>query len=146
MNPGRRVLCLLALLATSLGVRAFGFDDVALEAAALARQPYQAAPASGALLAGLSYDDYRDIRLRPERSRWRDSGSLFQLQFFPLGRGYTRPLRLFEVEGGQVRALVVPASDFQAGRVAGGVQPLPGAAGWRLSFPLNRADRQDELI
>ena len=40
---------------------------------------------------------------------------------------------------GQVRALDVPADDFEVGRVASGVQPLPGAAGWRLSYPLNRA-------
>jgi glucans biosynthesis protein len=112
----------------------------------LAHQPYQAAPTSGAPLAALSYDDYRDIRFRPERARWRDSGSLFQLQFFPLGRGYIQPLRLFELQDGQARALEVPASDFEVGRVASSVQPLPGAAGWRLSFPLNRAGRQDELI
>jgi periplasmic glucans biosynthesis protein len=141
-----RAAALALLLALPLLAAAFDFDDVAAQAAALARQPYQVAPSADARMAALSYDDYRDIRFRPERSRWRDSGSLFQLQFFPLGRGYTRPLRLFEVEDGQVRALDVPASDFQTGRVAGGVQPLPGAAGWRLSYPLNRADRQDELI
>jgi len=141
-----RVLGLLLLLTASLGAQAFGFDDVAREAAALARQPYQAPPASGAPLAGLSYDDYRDIRFRPDRSRWQNSGSLFQLQFFPLGRGYIRPLRLFEAERGHVSVLEVPADDFEVGRVAGGVQPLPGASGWRLSYPLNRMDRKDELI
>ena len=140
-----RALRLLPLWAAPALAAAFGFDDVAREAAASARQPYQAVPAD-ARLSALSYDDYRDIRFRPERSRWRDSGSLFQLQFFPLGRGTTRPLQLFELQDGQVRALEVPASDFSVGRVAAGVQPLPGAAGWRLSYPLNRADRQDELI
>jgi periplasmic glucans biosynthesis protein len=134
------------LLALPLLAAAFDFEDVAARAAALSRQPYQAAPPADARLAALSYDDYRDIRFRPERSLWRDGGSLFQLQFFPLGRGYTRALQLYEVQDGQARPLEVPASDFQVGRVARDVQPLPGAAGWRLSYPLNRADRQDELI
>ncbi len=141
-----RTAALALLLALPLLAAAFDFEDVATQAAALARQTYQAPPAAGAPLATLSYDDYRDIRFRPERSRWRDSGSLFQLQFFPLGRGTTRALQMYEVQDGQVRPLEVPASDFQVGRVARGVQPLPGAAGWRLSYPLNRADRPDELI
>ena len=140
-----RGLWLLLLAAPALAA-AFGFDDVAAQAAALARQPYQAPPPAAAGLATLSYDDYRDIRFRPERSRWRDGGSLFQLQFFPLGRSHTRPLRLYELQGGQPQVLDVPADDFQVGRVASGVQPLGGAAGWRLSYPLNRADRHDELI
>ena len=93
----RALRLLTLLLAVPLLAAAFDFDDVAAQAAALARQPYQVAPSADARMAALSYDDYRDIRFRPERSRWRDSGSLFQLQFFPLGRGYTRPLRLFEV-------------------------------------------------
>ncbi len=95
-----RGLWLLLLAAPALAA-AFGFDDVAAQAAALARQPYQAPPPAAAGLATLSYDDYRDIRFRPERSRWRDGGSLFQLQFFPLGRSHTRPLRLYELQGGQ---------------------------------------------
>jgi glucans biosynthesis protein len=151
-NPGSALLhrwraaALALLLALPLLATAFDFDDVAAQAVALARQPYQAAPPADARMAALSYDDYREIRFHPERSRWRDGGSLFQLQFFPLGRGTTRALQLYEVQDGQVRPLEVPASDFQVGHVARGVQPLPGAAGWRLSFPLNRADRPDELI
>ena len=141
-----RTLCLLALLATCSAVQAFGFDDVAREAAALARQPYQAPADRGAALAALSYDDYRDIRFRPERSRWRDGGSLFQLQFFPLGRGTTRPLRLFELHDGQVRPLEVPASDFQVGRVARGVQPLPRRGGLAPELPAEPRRPPDELI
>ncbi len=125
----------------------FSFDDVAREAQALARQPYRAPPPADAQLAAWSYDDYRDIRFRPERALWRDRGSLFQLHFFPLGRSYQRPLRLVEVVDGKPRALQVPASDFSVGRVAAasGVQPQPGAAGWRVSYPLNAAGRHDEV-
>jgi len=139
-------MALLALLlALPLLAAAFDFEDVAREAATLARAPYAPAAAPDPRLALLSYDDYRDIRFRPERARWRDSG-LFQLSFFPLGRSHVRPLRLYEVQDGAPRTLQVPASDFSVGNVARGVQPLPGAAGWRLSYPLNRADQPDEVI
>jgi len=142
-----RMVLLALLLALPLLAAAFDFDDVSREAAALARAPYQPAAAAAAdpRLAQLSYDDYRDIRFRPERAHWRDSG-LFQLHFFPLGRGHGRPLRLYELQDGTAHALEVPASDFSVGSVAGGVQPLPGAAGWRLSYPLNRPGQPDEVV
>lgn len=143
LDPRRVLLALL--LALPLLAAAFGFDDVAHEAAALARAPYAAAAAPEPRLTQLSYDDYRDIRFRPEQARWRDSG-LFQLHFFPLGRSHARPLRLYEVHDGAPRVLQVPASDFTVGKVARGVQPLPGAAGWRLSYPLNHAGQPDEVI
>jgi periplasmic glucans biosynthesis protein len=146
-----RALGLALLLAVPLLAEAFDFDDVVREAAALARQPYQAVPTADARLAALSYDDYRDIRFRPESALWRDSGSLFHVHFFALGRGHVRPLRLFELQGGEARALQVPASHYTVGRVAasaadGALQPLPGAAGWRVSFPLNVAGQHDEVI
>lgn len=146
-QPRAWAQCLVALAALLLPVVAvaFDFDDVAREAAALARAPYQPAAEADANLAALSYDAYRDIRFRPERARWR-AHSPFQLQFFPLGRSHARPLRLYELRGGAALPLPVPASDFAVGRVAAGVQPLPGAAGWRLSYPLHHADRADELI
>jgi glucans biosynthesis protein len=144
-------LCGWLLLAAPTLAAAFGFDDVAREAAALARRPYQSAPPADARMAALSYDEYRDLRFKPERARWRDGGSPFSLQFFPLGRGFTRPLRLYEIAeagDGQARVLEVPAADFQVGQVAtaAGVQPLPGAAGWRLSYPLLQPDRHDEVV
>ena len=112
-------------------------------------QPYQAAPAADARLAALSYDDYRDIRFRPERALWRDSGSLFQLQFFPLGRGFTRPLRLFELVGRRscARWRCRPRTSASARVAPPAVRAAgAGAAGWRLSYPLNDAERPDEVI
>jgi glucans biosynthesis protein len=144
-----RLLWLSLWLAPGLAC-AFAFDDVAREAAALARQPYQPAATADRHLAALSYDDYRDIRFRPERALWRDRGSLFQVHFFPLGRGFTRPLRLFELSGGELRPLQVAAADYSVGsaasRAGGDVQPVAGAAGWRISFPLNDPRQPDEVI
>lgn len=144
-------LCLAALLAVPWPGWAFSFEDVARDAAALARQPYRAPSAADAQWGSLSYDDYRDIRFRPERSLWRDGGSLFEVQFFPLGRGFSRPLRLFEVNGATVRPIEVTAQDFSVGdKIASGpsavTQAASGAAGWRLTFPLNDARRQDEVV
>lgn len=131
-----------ATLATS--AFAFGFEDVAREAAAVAARPFQAS-AADARLAALSYDEYRAVRFRPEQALWREAGLPFQVHFFPLGRGNVRPLRLHEVVQGEVRPLAVPASAYRNDGPAAGL-PVAGAAGWRAHFPLNDSARHDELI
>ncbi len=140
----RALLAACALAVPALAARAFGFDDVAREAAALAAKPYTVPPADPAL-AALSYDAYRSIRFRPERALWKDAGLNFEAYFYPLGRTFTRPLRLHEVVDGQARVLEVPAAAFRNDGDAK-VRPAAGAAGFRLNFPLNDPKRTDELI
>jgi glucans biosynthesis protein len=140
---------LLALLGAMLGsvpAAAFDFGDVDREAAALARNPYRAPPPPDPALAALSYDDYRRIRFRPEQALWRGTGSAFEAHFFPLGRGNSRALRLFEVADGRASPLTVPATAFSFDNGPPPANGVAGAAGWRLSFPLNDGARRDELI
>lgn len=146
---GWHALFLGLLLALSGPARAFDFDAVAAKAAALARSDYRPPAPGSERLAKFSYDEYRSIRFRPERALWRDTGSMFEVQFFPLGRGFTRPLQLFEVVGDDVRPLSVPAAAFDAGKGLAPGAPIPvpgdGAAGFRVSFPLNEAQVRDEV-
>lgn len=142
--------CAAVLVAALAGIgfapvaAAFGFEDAAREAAALAQRPYQAVAAQPAL-AALTYDEYRAVRFKTERSLWRDTGSPFQLQFFPIGRGSTRPLVLHEIVEGRVRAIDVPAAVFRNDGPAAGL-PVAGAAGWRAHFALNAPNRLDEVV
>ncbi|MBI5721381.1 MAG: glucan biosynthesis protein G [Burkholderiales bacterium] len=126
------------------GAGAFGFEDVAREAEALAARPYQP-PAGNARLAALSYDEYRSVRFVPDKALWRDTGSPFQVHFLPLGRTFQQPLTLHEIVGGEARPIAVPASMFRNDGKAAGL-PVPGAAGWRLHFPLNGPAYSDEVI
>jgi glucans biosynthesis protein len=128
----------LGLLAASQ-VLAFGFDDVAREADRIARAPYRQPPSVDPALAAMSYDAYRKQRFRSDQATWRGSGQPFELQFFPLGRTFTRPLSLFEVVGDEVRPLRVPASAFEGGAVA-------GAAGMRIHQWVDKPRRQSEEI
>jgi len=149
---------LAALLVCSLGALApaaalaFGFDDVAAEAAELARSPYRAPPPPDPALAALSYDGYRRLGFRPDAALWRDSGSPFEVMFYALGRGNTRALRLHEVVGGEVRPIRLTRGAFRPNGVvppaplAGPADAPAGAAGWRFNFPLNDAGRKDELV
>ena len=56
----------------------------------------------------MSYDAYRKLRFKNEQSTWRDSGTPFELRYFPLGRSFTRPLTLHEVVGDEVKPLRLP--------------------------------------
>jgi glucans biosynthesis protein len=61
----------------------FSFADVRQRAAALARQPVDdARDMLPQALRKLTYDQYRDIRFRPEKALWRNEDLLFQVQFF----------------------------------------------------------------
>ncbi len=127
----------------------FDLETVALQAQALAREPYRASPATAhPKLADLSYDDYRDIRFRPEAALWRDAGLPFELQFFHVGRGFTRPVRLHEVVASESRPLALPAGAFSYGRAAPAMTGSAQAevAGFRVHAALNVPGYKDELI
>lgn len=134
----------LALVGHSAAA-SFGFDDVAREAEALARQAYKPPPPLPAALANLTYDQFRRIRFREERSPWRDAGLPFDLQFFPLGRDFVQPLRLFELVGGSARPLRIPGTDFidEDGVLPAGVA---GITGFRVRHPLSGPGARDEVI
>src|SRR5262245_59863063 len=77
---------------------AFGFDDVAAQAARLAKNPYREerfqAPAE---LQALTYDQYRDIRFRPDHALWRAEKLPYELMFFHLGKFQKQPVRINEI-------------------------------------------------
>jgi len=141
----RATAALLLVLAGHAVAAGFGFDDVAREAEALSRQAFRPPPPLPPALAGLTYDQYRRVRFREERSLWRDAQLPFDLQFFPLGRGFTQPLRLFEVVNGQARPLRVPGTDFidEDGVLPTGVA---GITGFRVRHPLSAPGARDEII
>ncbi|HTP74516.1 MAG TPA: glucan biosynthesis protein G [Burkholderiaceae bacterium] len=126
-------------LAIASPARAFDFSDVAREADRVARAPYRQPPAADAALAALTYDAYRKQRFRPEQSTWRGSGTPYELQYFSLGRGFTRALTLYEVVGDDVRPLRVPATAFEGGAPA-------GAAGVRVHRWVDLPRRQSEEL
>jgi periplasmic glucans biosynthesis protein len=128
---------------------AFGFEDVAARAAALAAEPYRApADTLPAPLAALDYDAYRDIRFRPERALWRREGLPFELMFFHRGGLARQAVRLHQVVDGQARSIPFDPADYDHGRNR--LDPRAwsglGHAGFRVHTALNSAAYKDELI
>ena len=148
-SPSCVVIGLLLALSSTFAA-AFGFEDVSRLAAERAARPYAApqAPPNSDWLSALTYDEYRSIRFRPAQAQGRAESLPFERQFFHVGRGHQRVLRLFELRDGQPVALNVPRAAFDYGALNLPPKPGPDAevAGFRLHHPINRPDVMDEVI
>src|SRR5688572_12805963 len=77
--------CLLAL-AGAPSASAFNLDDVAKRAKRLASQNYREPEQNQPdWLRQIKYDQWRDIRFKPERALWLDRNLPFTVQFFHPG-------------------------------------------------------------
>ena len=127
----------------------FGFANVRELAQERAAHEYRPTPeALPEALATLTYDQYRDIRFRPEDALWRGQ-SLFEVQFFH--RGYTsrQRINLFEVDAAGAHPIPYRPQTFSFGRLTGRLPRLSsslGYAGFRVHYPLQGPGYKDELI
>jgi glucans biosynthesis protein len=144
-----RILVTLALATLAPCAGAFDFGDVAQRAQALAAKAY--AKRSGELpaeLQQLKYEDYKDIRFRPERMHWRGQGLPFELAFFHEGMYFDQPVRINEVSADGVREIRYRPEDFDFG--ANKVDPRTwhglGFAGFRVHYAINGPKYKDEVL
>lgn len=129
----------------------FSFDMLTRQMQDRAALPYAAPEKISGFFAGLKYDDYRLVSFDPEKARWNDDkDSQFQLHAFPMGWLFAEPVRLYEVRDGHASEMVFTTDDFRfLNELAAKVPPgevMPGVAGFRLHYPLNRLDVMDEVV
>ena len=128
------------------------FDFETLTAEMRARAAKAPAPVETPVLplGSLGYDDYRLIAFKPERARFQDKKTPFQLHAFHMGWLFEEPVRLFHLQDGMAKPMRFGTRDFdyhgRLGAKAEEMAELPGVAGFRLNAPLNRPDREDELV
>jgi glucans biosynthesis protein len=126
---------------------AFDFEDVAKRAEADAKEAYQPpAQKPPAALAALTYDQYRDIRYRPDRALWREDDLPFEIMFFHLGKFQKEPVIINEVTDKGVQHVRYRASEFDYGKNKLSPQAWGdiGFAGFRAHYPLNNDKYKDE--
>ncbi len=127
----------------------FGFENVQRLAEQRAAEPYRSRDdALPPGLARLDYQQYQQIRFRPDHARWRNR-ALFEVQFFQRGFIFDRHVSVTEVaDDGSLRPIRYDPSafDFPADVPTGILPGNLGFAGLRVHFPLNRGDYKDELI
>ncbi len=149
---GRVTAVLLAGVTLGLArpaVAAFDLDSVAQIARKLAAEPFR--DPRGQVpdwLLKISYDQWRDIRFRPDHALWRDRKLPFQVQFFHPGLYYDRTVAVNVVGKDGIHPLPFSPSQFDYGKTpfASKVPQDLGFAGFRIHYPIKTKDYYDEVI
>ena len=117
------------------------------ERLAAAKAPPAAPRPLPAALREMSYDAYRSIRFRPERSLWRNQPGRFEVQLFHLGFYFRDPVAVHVVEADRASRVAFSPDLFSYDGVA--APPADARldfAGLRLHAPLNTPKYRDEVI
>ena len=147
----RLILALLAALALAVPARAFDLDDVAARAEALAAEPYRERPKKvpeWMLTGSMTYDQWRDIRFKPDQALWSDKNLPFQVQFFHPGLYYDRTVQVHVIDPDGVHPVPFSSARFDYGKntFANRIPSDIGYAGLRIHYPLKDPNYLDELI
>jgi len=147
-----RGAALLFVVAWGIDARraaAFDLSDVSAKAQKLAEESFR--DPKGQVpewLTEITYDQWRDVRFRPENALWRDRHVPFQVQFFHPGLYYDRTVAVNVVDGKKVGPLQFSPSQFDYGRTdfASKVPQNLGYAGFRIHTPIKTPNYFDEVI
>jgi glucans biosynthesis protein len=140
---------LLALMTISQTALAFDFNDVARRAKELAGKNFERPDTQlPKPLTDLNYDQYKDIKYRPEKALWRGNKMPFEVQFYHPGLYFNQIVKMNLVTADGVRKIPFQPENFDYGRNnidAASLRDL-GFAGFRVHYPLNDKNVKDELI
>jgi glucans biosynthesis protein len=126
----------------------FDFATVVKKADRLAAVPFQDPETVPEWLVKISYDQWRDIRFKPDQALWREQKLPFQVQFFHPGLFYNRTVKVSVVRDGHATPVPFSPSMFDYGRndFASKVPQNLGFAGFRVHAPIKTPDYFDEII
>ena len=151
--PGWRVFfsavaCAAVLALGSSPALAWNLEDVAKLASQRAKTPFkEASHAVPAELAKMEYDDYRDIRFKPESTLWRADKLAYEANFFHVGR-HGDSVRVHEITAAGVKRIPYDPARFNFGKNK--LSPKSwgdlGYGGVRFFSNLNSPTYKDELI
>lgn len=153
VKPGKQGFALIGL-SVALGLfsaqaLAFSLDDVATKAKELSGQKF-VAPKSNlpASFSGMKYADYQQITFNQDKAYWKDAKTPFRLNFYHEGMHYSVPVKINEVTANNVEEIKYDPSMFNFGNLQVDQAQLKdlGFAGFKVLYPLNKADKHDELM
>ncbi|NUT82614.1 glucan biosynthesis protein G [Pseudomonas brassicacearum] len=128
---------------------AFSLDDVSAKAQELAGQKFEA-PRSNLPneFRDMKFADYQKIRFRTEKAEWADQKTPFRLSFYHQGMHFDTPVKINEITATTVDEIKYDPSRFDFGDVKFDPKATEqlGYAGFRVLYPINKADKQDEIM
>ncbi len=127
----------------------FGFKEVTAKAEKLAKEPFQEPKGQvPEWLTKITYDQWRQIRFRPDHALWRDPRLPFQVQFFHPGLYYNRLVDINVIDTKGVHPVPFSPDQFDYGQndFASKVPQNLGYAGFRIHAPFKTPKYYDEVI
>ncbi|ATA23581.1 glucan biosynthesis protein G [Brenneria goodwinii] len=128
---------------------AFTINDVAQQAEALAAKGFDA-PKSNlpAQFRDMKFADYQQIQFNQEKSYWNSLQTPFKLQFYHQGMYFDTPVKINEVTATTVDEIKYSADYFNFGSVNHDPETVKnlGFAGFKILYPINKADKNDEIV
>jgi glucans biosynthesis protein len=146
---GLGALLVVAVAGLSHVAVAFDLKNVTDKAQQLAKEAYhepkQQVPD---WLLNITYDQWRDMRFRPDQALWHDRKVPFQVQFFHPGLYYNRIVAINVVDAKGVRPVAFSPSQFDYGKsdFASRVPQDLGYAGFRVHTRIKTPSYFDEVI
>ncbi|MFP1779007.1 glucan biosynthesis protein G [Lonsdalea quercina] len=149
VNNLRLLSAAVMLSLTSLPVWAFSIDDVAQQAEKLAAKGFET-PKSNLpdQFRDMKFADYQQIRFNQDKSYWNATPTPFKLQFYHQGMYFDIPVKINEVTATTVKEIKYSPDYFNFGSVnhdPDAVKNL-GFAGFKILYPINQADKNDEIV
>lgn len=142
---GSALLCLLG----AGQLWAFSLDDVSAKAQELAGQKFEV-PRSNLPneFRDMKFADYQKIRFRTEKAEWADQKTPFRLSFYHQGMHFDTPVKINEITATTVEEIKYDPTRFDFGDVQFDPKATEqlGYAGFRVLYPINKADKQDEIM
>ncbi|MDV6234667.1 glucan biosynthesis protein [Leptospira ellisii] len=129
-------------------VTRFSFEELKKKARSMAHGRYVKPQfVSTHFLKGLSWDEYKNIRFKPEVSLWKKEGNPFQIQFFHPGHLYNTNVTLHEVRSDFARQIPYDGNYFDLShlKIQGEIPPNLGYSGFKIHYPLNTQEHTDEF-
>jgi len=128
---------------------AFSIDDVAKQAQQLSEKGYEA-PKSNlpSAFRDMKFADYQQIQFNHDKAYWSQLKTPFKLEFYHQGMYFDTPVAINEVTATSVKPIKYSADYFNFGSVkhdADTVKDL-GFAGFKILYPINKADKNDEIM
>ena len=125
----------------------FSFNNLIVRAEQLAQKPYQAPQPIPSDLDSLTFNQWRNIVFREDKSPW-PAGNNFILQFYHLGYLYKRPVKihLINLQGVHDFPFSTMLFSYKDKKLAQAVPDHLGFAGFSLYYPLNQPKAHNEFL
>jgi periplasmic glucans biosynthesis protein len=126
----------------------FDYQHVVSAARKLAGEPYTPPQKVPDFLRNISYDAFRDIRFRTERTLWANDAVRFGVQLIHPGLYFANSVVINVIESTGVQRLPFSTDLFTYGRntFKDNIPSNLGFAGFRLTYPLNHPKQQNHVL